>query len=272
MLNYLEFNSSLKNNLKYLIPDGVREKIHPRRFQCFSIGAPKSGTTSIAGMFNKNFRASHEPERRSIIYSIQEHYNKNISDDDFIHKLRKRDKRVWLEIESNCFLGYRIDLLYRAFPGAKFIMSVRSPRSWLDSMMNHTINYPPSSEDVIKIWHSIFFRHSEFEYTKFDHLLKDYNVYPIESYLRFWAKSIEDTLNTIPREQLLIVDTLNFDDSINNVVKFLDIQRSDLDFCSSHLNKAPEKYHLLEKIDDCYLREVIDNICTPIQYKLNSIN
>jgi hypothetical protein len=255
--HYRQLDWNLKNRIKYLIPDNLRNLVQKRHFHSFCIGTPKSGTTSVAGLFDKNYRSSHEPERRSLIFFINDHYKQKITDEQYVAWLKKRDKRVWLDIESNCFLGYRIDLLYRAFPHSKYILSVREPLSWLDSMINHTINYSPASEDVIALWHKIFFRPDQYPHPSIEQPLQQAQVYSIEAYLRYWSMAINAVLETIPDDQLLIIKTNELQAKADKLASFLGVETHSLDFSSGHLNKAPAKYDLLEKIPPDYLQQKI---------------
>ena len=272
MIHYDDLNKSLKNRVKQYIPDPLRKLAHPRRFHAFSIGTPKSGTTSVAGLLDKNFRASHEPERVQIIHLINDHYNKRISDEQYVKWLQQRDRRVWLELESNCFLGYRYDLLLRAFPKVKYVLSVRDPVSWLDSMMNHTINYPPKSEEVIKFWHGIFFKPEQFPHSSHDSILKEHEVYSVEAYLNYWATSVSSALDTIPNEQLLVINTKNLIDNKHKLAEFLGFSAESLDTQSGHLNKAPSKYHLLDKIDKTYVESIYQKYCADVVKRLEQFS
>ncbi|MCW8879487.1 MAG: hypothetical protein OQK51_20715 [Kangiellaceae bacterium] len=269
MIHYDDLNNSLKNRLKQYVPNSLRKLFHSRRFHAFSIGTPKSGTTSVAGLLDKNFRASHEPERVQLIHLINDHYNKKVSDEQYVNWLQLRDRRVWLELESNCFLGYRYDLLLRAFPNVKYVLSVRDPISWLDSMMNHTINYPPKSEEVIKYWHGIFFRPEQFPHSNHDNILSEHSVYSVEAYLNYWAHSVSSALDTIPPKQLLVINTKQLINNKHKLAQFLGFSDDLIDDQSGHLNKAPNKYHLLDKIDKAYVEEVYQKYCAGVVNKLD---
>jgi hypothetical protein len=255
--------------IKYLIPNSVRQKIHPRELQAFSIGTPKSGTTSVAGLFNKHYRSSHEPERIELIHVIHSHFNGKMTDDAYVRWLVERDKRIWLDIESNCFLGYRPDLLYKAYPQASYLLSIREPISWLDSMLNHTINYPPPSELVIEYWHNMFFRPNEHPHKAEDRALIAHKVYSIEAYLKFWASAVSRVLDCIPKEQLLIVPTKQMKSMANDIASFLNIEESKLDYSAGHLNKAPAKFNLLELVDDNYVNQLHSEYCLPVLERLD---
>ncbi len=267
--HYSELDNDIKNKIKYMIPDSIRNLIQPRQFQCFCIGTPKSGTTSVAGLFDKHFRSSHEPERRSIIFFMNDHYHGKYSDDEYVEWLKKRDRRVWLDMESNCFLGYRMDLLYRAFPDAKYILSVREPLSWLDSMLNHTINYSPASEDVIALWHRIYFKPEQYPHQTIEQPLKDAGVYSVEAYLRYWSDSIKSVLNTIPESQLLIVKTHEFKDRTLDIAQFLGVDPIKIDLTSGHLNKAPQKYDFLKLLPPDFITEQLSKFSAETCEKVN---
>ncbi|MGX5172730.1 sulfotransferase [Aliikangiella sp. IMCC44653] len=254
----------MTSGIKYLIPDTIRQKIHPRQLQAFSIGTPKSGTTSVAGLFNQHFRSSHEPERIELIHVIHRHFHGKMSDEAYVKWLVKRDKRIWLDIESNCFLGYRPDLLFKAYPKAHYLLSIREPLSWLDSMLNHTINYPPPSEQVIAYWHDMFFRPSEHPHQAEDKALREHNVYSIEAYLKFWSSAVTRVLDCIPKEQLLIVPTKQMKSMANEIAAFLNIEPAKLDYSAGHLNKAPAKFNLLELVDTNYVAQRHAEFCMPV--------
>lgn len=256
--------------VKYLLPQRIRLKIQPRNLLAFCIGAPKSGTTSIAGVFESNFRAGHELEREDLIRTIHRHYRREIGDEEYITELKRRDIRVWLEFEATCFLGYRPDLLYRAFPNAKYILTIREPLSWLDSMINHTINYPPRSEDVIALWHGMFFEPQDYPHTEQDKVLKQHGVYSVEAYLRYWARSIQSVLDSIPSEQLLILQTAEVAKRHDKIAAFLGIEEAQLDRQSSHMNQAPAKYHLLDQIAQSYLEQLNVEHCANLYHALSS--
>ncbi len=249
------------NQVKYLLPDRLRNNIHPRLLHAFCIGSPKSGTTSFAAIFDQNYRASHEPDRVDMIKVINTHYQNIISDQQYIDWLIKRDKRIWLDIESTGFLGYRPDLLYRAYPDSKYILTIREPLSWMDSMMNHTINYPPTSEDVIAMWHEIFFQEKLNPFSEKDRVLKQHKVYSIEAYLKYWSQSFQSIVNTFPEDKLLVMKTEDIKSKPELVADFLDVSTSTLNLGDGHKNVAPEKYNLLSLVSDEYIEEMLEVHC-----------
>ena len=126
----------IKNLLKDLTPTFLRQILSPKKLNILCIGTPKSGTTSIANLFSKDYRYEHEGERYPHVVRIFEHYSGKISDAEYQQHLKKRAHRLWLDIESNCFLGYRIDLVYKVFPNAIYITGLKQIKQPL-------MQYPP---------------------------------------------------------------------------------------------------------------------------------
>jgi hypothetical protein len=72
-----------------------------RAFQAYCVGQAKSGTASMYGLFQANFRSAHEPERSELLKKILLETNGSISHDEFVEYICDRDKRLWLEFDSS---------------------------------------------------------------------------------------------------------------------------------------------------------------------------
>ena len=88
------------------------------------------------------------------------HFTGALSDAELQATYRARDKQLVLTVESNCFLTYRPDLLAQTFPGSRYIIAVREPRSWLASIVDNNINFRRDKNDVLTQWHRVFFGES----------------------------------------------------------------------------------------------------------------
>jgi len=259
----------LKYHIKNMIPSDVRQKLQPRKIQAFCVGIPKTGTTSFAAILEQNYRAAHEPEYGLIVSKMYQHYHHQLTDGEYCRFLRKRGKRLWLDFESSCFMGYRPDLLYRAFPDAKYILTVREPKSWLDSNFNDNINYP-ASMPFNAYWHEVFFEPHKYSYTPYGTVLKEYNLYPIDAYLTYWVSANSSVVQAIPDYQLLIIDLKQLNRSIHRLADFLSIAPDSLNIQNSHRNKTKteKKYDIINLIDANYLQDRIDALCAEWKSKL----
>jgi len=257
----------MKYHIKNMIPSAVRQKVHPRKIQAFCIGTPKTGTTYIASIFEQHYRAAHEPEDIVIVDKMYQHYHHQLTDDEYSRFLRRRDKRLWYDIESSCYLGYRSDLLHQAFPNAKYILTVREPKSWLDSNFNDNINYP-ASNPFNAYWHKVLFEPHKYSYTRYDAVLQEHNLYPLDAYLTYWVSANSSVVQAIPENQLLILDTRKLNSSVKRLADFLKIDHDTINAQTTYRNKTEKKYDIINLIDANYLQDRIDTLCSEWTSKL----
>lgn len=251
----------MKNLLKNLIPPAIRQKLTPRQLNALCIGAPKSGTTSIASLFSSRYRYGHESERKEHVEIIFSHYLGKITDKQYVNYLIKRDNRLWLDIESNCFLGYRADLVYKAFPLAKYILTIREPKSWLESIFDNNINFPISQSITMQRWHTFFFKPEKYTYSDKDSILEEYLLYPIDAYLNYWVTSNNLVINSIPKQQLLVLSTRSISDSLPTLADFLDLPVKTLNNKKTRANVTESKHRILDKLDPYYVNERVETVC-----------
>lgn len=63
-----QVENNKNNNLKIIIKNNLRSFVKPQKFRAYCVGTAKSGTHSVSAIFEKNYRASHEPEGAQLIY------------------------------------------------------------------------------------------------------------------------------------------------------------------------------------------------------------
>lgn len=118
--------------------------IRPRRLHGYNLGAPRTGTTTVARIFGEAFRAVHEPMPAKTITLLKQYWRDGLSRSGVQAILRKRDQEHRFEFESSPYLGLFAKVLPETFPEAKFVLTVRRPRSWLRSIVDRCINFPRS--------------------------------------------------------------------------------------------------------------------------------
>ena len=236
----------------------------PRKFHAYNIGTGKSGTHSISGIFQSNYRAAHEPEHYLFIQWLLEN---NISYYSEIGEayVRQRDNELNLELEASGLLSFLVKALVKTFPQAKFILTIRDCYSWLDSCINHQLNARRTQE--VNFWweyRDFCFRPALFEHCSQASVLADYNLYPLEGYLWHWQQINESILRGVPSENLLIVRTADIANSIERIADFLAIPLATLNPSASHLFKAKKKFYLMREIDRSFLDEKVSLYCKQI--------
>jgi len=250
-----------KNLIKDLTPSFLRQILSPRKLNVLCIGTPKSGTTSIANLFSNGYRYEHEGERYPHVVRIFEHYSGNISDKEYQQHLIKRAHRLWLDIESNCFLGYRIDLVYKVFPKAKYILTIRDPFSWLNSIFDNNLNFPFNKGYTEKLWHECFFKPKQYKYSAKESILEDLKLYPIDAYLNYWVDANKTAIDAIPSTQLLVLHTNQISHNLGELSEFLNIKEDSLNKERAKMNVTEKKHNVMDKLDHEYVKERIEVVC-----------
>ena len=255
--------------IKSVTPLPLLDSIVGRKHRNFALGPPKSGTTSIARMFQNNCRSGHEALRPYTVNAMHKHYLGSYSDNDLCYSYLARDKQLLLELESNCFLAYRPDLLLSCFPTSKFLITVRQPLSWLDSILDNNVNYPRNKTPTMTQWHEVMFSYSEETVNLKDQPLIDQGLYPLATYLNYWASTYEKCLSSIPKTQRLVVGTNNISQQRDYIASFMGISLDSVQTAASHANKTTEKHKLRSLLDPEYVQQTISSCCDGLIQQFN---
>ncbi|MGD1921619.1 MAG: sulfotransferase [Pleurocapsa sp.] len=218
-----------------------------RRFQIFCVGLPRSGTHSLAHLFEPFYAAKHEPLKQLTVANIIDWTNGKHSDFKMRSILANRDKYLKLELESSHFLHHVIELLVDIFPKAKFILTIREPVSWLVSEVNQ--NYTSRNSDF---WGTLQnFRYGCYGNEYINKSLIDIpNVYPISNYFSYWKDHINKIIDNVPAERLLVIDTFEITNSLNEIASFTGSNQDNFTQEKSWSGKRKSEldlYDLLEK-------------------------
>src|SRR5262245_15206735 len=104
--------------LKDAVPTNRGEQ--RRRIHLINVSLPKTGSTSIVGLFARNFRASHEFLLEEATAAIRA-YRDGLLDESALRRvLRDRDAAGGLEIDSATFNHAYARILVTEFPDARF--------------------------------------------------------------------------------------------------------------------------------------------------------
>jgi hypothetical protein len=237
----------------------LRRLLQPRHFQAYCLGTNKSGTHSIANMLAKNYQSDHENDHGTLINGYIDWQEGKIDPVDFQEILLNHDKYAWLEMDSSHVHIEYVDLLVELFPKAKFILTIRDCYSWLDSYLNHSLNYKLyDSWDRLHNWR---YGRGEHTYSITEAVLQEGGFYPLRNYFTAWSTHNQRALDAIPPERLLILRTSEISHSSEKIGKFLNTPNLSLDIQRTHSFQAPKKHHILTKIDENYLREQGEKYC-----------
>ncbi len=249
----------LPEPVRRTIKSAIYPRFIPRRFHAYCVGIEKSGTTSVAAAFNPAFRAVHEASWEAMIDLIIQHQDGRLSTDEAEKILLRRDRSLWLELESSWLLAYWIDIYLKLFPEAKFILTIRDPYSWLDSVLNHE-----KGRQVGPIWSRIlqrFYQGDKLRSPPEERRLEQRGFYPLDGYLAAWNRHNRMILQRVPRDRLLVVRTHRLTQSLPQIARFLNIQENMLNIKQSHTYAAVRHYDFLREVDIRYLDDKVAHHC-----------
>lgn len=244
-------------------PRSVRRALRPhhhlvvrRRFVAFCVGAGKTGTTSIARMFS-SYRVAHEADAGETIDHVLARANGRSSDRELVEFFAKRDRRLWLEFESSQILGSAIDSLAEAVPDARYILTVREPRSWMRSTLNHLQTQP-----IRRGWSDYAdHRFGTQEGASDGGTTPRLRGYSIDGYLSYWARHNRTVLDTIPPSRLLVVRTSRISERIGAIAAFVGVPVDTLDAAAAHARRSPAYADPLTGIDPDFIEARVEYWC-----------
>jgi hypothetical protein len=231
-----------------------------RRIVIFGIGAPKSGTHSLAGLFEANYRTAHEPEAKDLVEMICDVREGLRPREDLRRLLAEKFERLDLEVDCAGLNGWVVEDLVPLSDRARFILTIRDPYTWLDSMLNHMTERDAPA-------HYVRLRKLNLGGHPFraeDRALQERGLYPLDGYLASWATRNQLALDAVPAGRLLVVPTDQLGDRVVDIATFAGIDPATLDRSRSHQFLAPVKYGILDDLDQAYLRDRIEAHCRPL--------
>ena len=230
-----------------------------RKAHLYCVGAAKSGTHSIAALFEDGFRSVHEPENQQVIDLIMSYKAGKIGDKSVCRFLIRRDRRLCLDVDSSQLNIFFIDKLVKLFPKSKFIFTIRNPYDWLDSFINHQLSRNCSAS--WKKWRDWRFRPDKYSFSEKESVLKQKGLYTLDGYLSYWAYHNLKVIETVPDDRLLVIKTDEISQSVGKIAAFAKIAESDLNSERSFVYKAKGKFYILNEIDKEYLEYKIKQHC-----------
>lgn len=235
--------------------------LKPRAFQAFCIGAPKTGTHSVAGLFAKQYRTKHEPAYDWMAHALGARRNGALSTDELADLLRQRDREFWLSMESSHATAWFADLLVDIFPDSKFILTVREPVSWFQSIANqhYQVHIPPENggAKLRDLYHDRGHDHAAEA-----QILDTHGLYPLDGYLAYWRDHNEFVLDAVPDDRLLVLKTQDLSGAADRIASFLQVPPHMLNHRKKHRYKASKKKDFVGAIDPDFLSSKVETYCS----------
>ena len=229
-----------------------------RRFQAYTVGLPRTGTTTLYTLF-KNFRAANEFMEQETISRIVNRYDGTLSPTAFCEYLVRRDREGGLEMDSASFNHFYLDFLTDLYPHARFIFLIREPISWMNSYLKMLMRWRRRFEEENKDmpqWMTAYGRmlFGDFSWSMIQsegsvkHSIVKHSMEPLaDSLLKHWASANQRILDLLPPECSLIVKTHELSSKRQAIADFLQIPLSRLT-PEYHANACPDGHDLFAGI------------------------
>lgn len=231
-------------------------RFRSRKAHVYCIGAAKTGTTSVAHIFNGFLRAAHEPNVSDTTKLVIRYLDDKLTKEDCVAALRQRDKKLNLELESSHPLGYFAPYLVKAFPDAKFVVTIRHPRSWLRSRLNFHMYRKPDEWSEYRDF--IWSRHHH-EYAKEERCLKENGLYSLDAYLCQYSEQYRIIFDSIPESKRIVVKTSEISSKLNEISQFIGVNNKKIK--PYHTNKMDVEESVFDDIDGDFIDQSIDDYC-----------
>ena len=239
---------------------GLHRLVLPRRTDVCCCGLSKTGTHSMAGLF-ADFRGGHHPDSDYMLDLAMDFLGESKSEDEIVPLLHRRDRRLWLEIESSNLCGILIRPLLRACPDKRFVITIRDVFGWFNSWMDHNLNSPPQPSSKFHQLDRIRLRGSDFPHTPHDRPLKDRRMDSLEAHFAMWARHYGEVLAAIPEDRRLIVKTADILSRTEDIASFSGVPPALLRLDLGWQNAASVKHDVLSEFDREFVRDVAERHC-----------
>lgn len=227
-----------------------------RRLHVYCLGAAKTGTTSMSGIFAEHYRSVPEPCIVDVMLKAEQMLTQQLSEKDIIAWLQTRDKLMNLDVESSHPMSYFAPWLPTLFPRAQFIISIREPLSWLRSRLDfHKQVVPPKWQR----YRDFIWSKGHVGFAPEEQLLSELGLYSLDGYLSQYSEQYRILFGHIPEAKRLIIETSAIDHSIPKIEKFLALPQDTIR--PVHLNSLKNKENILQHLDADFVNRKIQQHC-----------
>ncbi|MGB3472834.1 MAG: sulfotransferase [Erythrobacter sp.] len=230
-----------------------------RRRGCpvYGVGAAKTGTHSLAAMFEPYVASEHEPDQIELIELLLDREQTGVSR-QLYRFLRERGKRHPLKVNASQINIYLLGEILELHPDAKFVLTTRHPLDWVRSIIDDSLR-----RDIGNSWR----RFRDFRFgmpAKLggpDDSLARAGLYTLEGYFSYWSQAMRIPLGAIQNERLLIVRTEQLFDTSEQIADFCEISGFVPDEKKSHAFANPFRSGLLGELGKGHVLSTMERVC-----------
>lgn len=227
-----------------------RHRPAPRRFHVFTVGLPRTGSTSLFTLF-ANYRSGNEYMERETIQRLVQVHTGQASRADLIDYLRRRTAEADLEMDSASFHHFYLDVLLDEHPDARFIMTVRAPYDWANSYIKMIMGWHQrftAAGDPLPAWMEdygvMLFGDFSWSWVSSPDEVRERAAPLADAFIKHWADANRRTLARLPAERSLVLRTERLSAETATLARFVGVPLDRLTD-QHHSNAHPDRSDLL---------------------------
>ncbi|WP_299891428.1 sulfotransferase [uncultured Ruegeria sp.] len=213
----------------------------------------KTGTKSVAGIFG-NYRAAHEFQHEAATEALSAYKSGELNENEVRAYLATRDAIGQLEVDSTSFNTWFAEQYVDLFPGARFLIILRHPIEWLDSVLTHIQRDVFHTAQTDQPYPDRFKRQAELVVSSFspEAFLDDEQLIKAlpeisKGLLVHWQERNTHLINTVPVDRRLVLRTDRLSASIPQLAQFVGVPSKNLIAQQSHLHRKPDHPTTLDR-------------------------
>lgn len=221
----------------------------------------KTGTNVLASMFT-GVKAAHEAESGEVIEAVLD-YDAGRND---WRRLRDcvvdRDERLGLAVDVSNVNLFLVDLFVALAPDAVFVLTVRDPFSWLDSIVNHYLARPATAQ-----WRAFAdhrFGGDGAAHPAEERILAEHGLYTLAGYLGYWTAHMAKAIDAVPADRLLVVPVDRIAAEAERIAAFGGFAATAVDRTRIHEYRNHAKRPIVQQIPPDHLEAAVHRHCGPL--------
>ena len=246
-----ELRSLLKDIAAHPEVEANNSRLTTRRFHAYNVGLPRSGCSSIMGLFS-NYRSIAEYKERESVELITAWKDGWISEETLRRYIHYRHEIGQLEMDTASFNHFYLHILIKDFPQAKFIFTIRDCYTWVNSFLKmisrwkkHFLDIGQNMPDWMLNYGRILFGAYDWDWFNSYEALQENLDFLVELFIKSWAHYNLRILDLLPEERSILVKTSKISYSQAELADSVGVP---VDAITEyhHINSAPDKIDLLE--------------------------
>lgn len=249
---------SIKKARDFLLLMKLNRK--PPEFKAYCVGLAKTGTTSIAGIFN-SYPSQHEYLNGKTGRMFRKYKKGKITKEKFREFVIWRDANAYCAMDSSSLNHLYVDVLAEEFPSAKFIFTIRDCYSWLDSLTNYLLSSTGAFwYNSLKMKGLNSVQMSLVNKNELGSGIYDF----IEDAIVCWESVNKRTLKQLHPGRSLIIKTNEISERLKDMSDFIGVPLKTLNRKEAHSGKARNQFNILKKVDEDFLTTMFNKYCSAL--------